>query len=75
MWVDAKRRLAEVSLAHGGSISACHGTCREGEVELLPVELGAGYDLMLKIKRELDPNNIMNPGKYMLDQAYAEEAR
>jgi glycolate oxidase len=70
MWVDAKRRLAEASLAHGGSISACHGTCREGEVELLPTELGGGFELMLKIKRELDPNNVMNPGKYLLDRAY-----
>ncbi len=27
---------------------------------------------MKTIKRALDPNNVMNPGKYLLDQAYEE---
>ena len=70
MWVKAKRDIAAVALAHGGSISACHGSCREGEVDLVPDELGRGFDLMLDIKRVLDPNNVMNPGKYHLDRAY-----
>jgi glycolate oxidase len=30
---------------------------------------------MLKLKRLLDPNNIMNPGKYLLDRAYQEAER
>jgi glycolate oxidase len=69
-WVGAKRDIAAAALAAGGSISACHGSCREGEVDLVPTELGGGYDVMLKVKRALDPNNIMNPGKYGLDRAY-----
>jgi glycolate oxidase len=72
-WVEAKRDIAAVAIRHGGSISACHGACREGEVDLVPVELGGGWDVMKKIKRTLDPNNVMNPGKYLLDQAYEEE--
>jgi len=72
-WVEAKRDIAAVAIAHGGSISACHGACREGEVDLVPLELGGGFDVMKKIKRALDPNNIMNPGKYLLDQAYEKE--
>jgi glycolate oxidase len=71
-WVDAKREIARVSIEHGGSISACHGACRDGEVDLVPVELGGGFEVMKQIKRALDPNNIMNPGKYLLDEAYEE---
>ncbi|MGH3093611.1 MAG: FAD-binding oxidoreductase, partial [Gaiellaceae bacterium] len=71
-WVDAKRELARVALEHGGSISACHGSCREGEVDLVPEELGGGFEVMKTVKRALDPNNVMNPGKYLLDGAYEE---
>ncbi|HHY65930.1 MAG TPA: FAD-binding oxidoreductase, partial [Alicyclobacillus sp.] len=53
-----------------GSISACHGATREREVDLVPTELGYGFELMKVIKRWADPNNIMNPGKYHLDAAY-----
>jgi glycolate dehydrogenase FAD-linked subunit len=71
-WVEAKRDIAAVAIEHGGSISACHGACREGEVDLVPLELGGGFDVMKSIKRALDPNNVMNPGKYLLDSAYSE---
>ena len=47
LWVDAKRDIAAAALAHGGSISACHGSCREGEVDLVPDELGRGFQVML----------------------------
>jgi glycolate oxidase len=69
-WVACKREIAEVALKYGGSITACHGATREGDVELVPEEMGGGFDVMKKIKRALDPNNVMNPGKYLLDQAY-----
>ncbi|MCH6169954.1 FAD-binding oxidoreductase [Pseudonocardia alaniniphila] len=74
MWVNAKRDIAAAALRHGGSISACHGSCREGEVDLVPQELGGGFEVMLQLKQALDPNNIMNPGKYHLDLAYAPDA-
>jgi glycolate oxidase len=74
-WVNLKREIAEVSLAHGGSITACHGATREGDAELVPTELGSAWQVVKAIKRTLDPNNIMNPGKQMLDEAYAEEVR
>lgn len=69
-WVDAKREIARVAIEAGGSISACHGSCRAGEVDLVPLELGGGFEVMKTVKRALDPNNVMNPGKYLLDEAY-----
>lgn len=73
MWVQAKREIARVAVAHGGSISACHGSCREGEVDVVPEELGGAYEVMRAIKRTLDPGNILNPGKYGLDGAFEED--
>jgi glycolate oxidase len=73
MWVTAKRAVAAAALRHGGSISACHGACREGEVDLVPQELGGGFEVMLQVKQALDPNNITK-GKYLPDLAYLPDA-
>ena len=67
---QCKSEIAEVALKYGGSITACHGATREGDAEFVPQEMGGGFDVMKKIKPALDPNNIMNPGKYVLDLAY-----
>lgn len=72
-WVECKREITRVSLKYQGSITSCHGSSREGDAEFVPVEMGGGFEVMKRIKKALDPNNIMNPGKNMLDQAYEEE--
>jgi len=69
-FVSLKREIAQTALDHGGSMTACHGATRAGDAELVPQEMGGGWDVMMGIKRLLDPNNIMNPGKQSLDQAY-----
>ena len=69
-WTACKKEIAQVAIDHGGSITACHGATRAGEVDLVPQELGGAFEVMKSIKRMLDPNNIMNPGKYLFDQAY-----
>jgi glycolate oxidase len=75
MWVQAKKDIATVAVEHRGSISSCHGACREGEVDVVPTELGGAYDVMKALKRTLDPNNVMNPGKYGLDGAFEEDLK
>jgi glycolate oxidase len=71
-FVSLKREIAEVALDHGGSLTACHGSTREGDAELVPREMGAAWHVVKQIKRTLDPLNIMNPGKQGLDEAYAD---
>jgi glycolate oxidase len=65
----AKELMDEV-LKVGGTVSVCHGLGMRRLDEYIPKELGHGYELMKKIKRVFDPNNIMNPGKLKLDVAY-----
>jgi glycolate oxidase len=73
-FVSLKHEIAKTVLDHGGSLTACHGATRAGDAELVPVEMGAGWEVVKKIKRTLDPNNIMNPGKQSLDEAYEERS-
>jgi glycolate oxidase len=72
-FVSLKREIAKTVLDHGGTMSAAHGGTRAGDAELVPTEMGSAWELMKRVKRMLDPNNIMNPGKQMLDEAYEEE--
>ena len=46
----------------GGSMEYCHGVGVK-LFHLLARDMGAGYDVARTLKRALDPNNIMNPGK------------
>ena len=46
-----------------GSISAEHGVGRLKRDEITHYKAPVEIELMRKIKRTLDPDNIMNPGK------------
>jgi D-lactate dehydrogenase (cytochrome) len=64
-WDDVNAVVFEVVLRHGGSISAEHGVGIMKR-ELLPdVKDKVAIDLMRTLKKTLDPNGILNPGKVL----------
>jgi FAD/FMN-containing dehydrogenase len=59
------RRIHDLVSEFGGSISAEHGIGRLKIEELRRYKSPVEIELMQAIKRELDPLNIMNPGKLL----------
>jgi len=57
------RIVHDTAMAHGGSISAEHGVGRLKRDELMGIRSPAANAAMIAIKRALDPQNIMNPGR------------
>jgi D-lactate dehydrogenase (cytochrome) len=55
-------QMAERALRLGGTVTGEHGV-GIGKLDYMQREHGEGYALMGEIKRALDPQNILNPGK------------
>ena len=55
-------RLVHRALAMGGTCSGEHGVGL-GKIGYLQEEHGEALEVMRTIKRALDPQNLMNPGK------------
>jgi D-lactate dehydrogenase (cytochrome) len=55
-------RLVKRAQAMGGTCTGEHGVGL-GKIDYLPVEHGEAVEVMKAIKRALDPDNRMNPGK------------
>ena len=66
-FVRAKSLASEVNrvaLSFGGTVTGEHGV-GTGKKEYMLEEHGNAYALMTTLKRAIDPNNIMNPGKIL----------
>lgn len=57
-------RLALRAIAMEGTCTGEHGI-GQGKMKYLELELGGAVDFMRSIKRAIDPDNIMNPGKIL----------
>ena len=65
-WEDYREALSEVaklSTGLGGSISGCTGVGLKNRDDLIHEFSDVALETMWKIKKVLDPINIMNPGK------------
>ena len=62
-WEDVNRVVHDIVVEMNGSISAEHGIGRMKVEELEHYRSKIELDLMRKIKRALDPDNILNPHK------------
>ena len=62
-WEAINRIVHDIVHAHGGSISAEHGIGQAKVDEIVRYKSPVALDAMRAVKRALDPDNIMNPGK------------
>ncbi|MHA1629430.1 MAG: FAD-binding oxidoreductase [Candidatus Heimdallarchaeota archaeon] len=64
----------ETTLQIGGTI-AHHHSIGLNRLQWMKDEWGAAYDVIKRIKKSLDPNNILNPGKLFLHEVGKKEQK
>ena len=64
-WAAVKRAACEAIVAHGGTITHHHAVGRD-HAPYMEAEVGrTGLDILRAVKAQLDPAEIMNPGKLL----------
>ena len=63
---DIALEFIELTMKHHGTLSAEHGLGM-AKSPYIGAELGSAAEVMNKIKKALDPDNILNPGKMVFD--------
>jgi alkyldihydroxyacetonephosphate synthase len=62
-WAEVKRAACEAIVAHGGTITHHHAVGRD-HAPYMEAEVGSsGLNVLQAVKEELDPEDVMNPGK------------
>ena len=64
----ALKEVAQLATGLGGSISSCHGVGIQHRNNIRMEYTDVALKVMRDIKRVLDPDNIMNPGKMLPDE-------
>jgi FAD/FMN-containing dehydrogenase len=64
-WREMNAAVFAVVLKHGGSISAEHGIGRLKREHMREIKSPVELQMMQDVKRLLDPNGILNPGKVL----------
>lgn len=64
-WEEISRAVHDIVHRFGGSISAEHGLGVMKHNEIARYKSAAELDVMAALKRTLDPNGILNPGKLL----------
>jgi FAD/FMN-containing dehydrogenase len=59
------RTVHDLVVSYGGSISAEHGIGQLRRDELRHYKSSLEMEMMMCIKRAIDPNQLMNPGKLL----------
>ena len=63
--IELAENMSKRALENGGTVTGEHGVGM-GKIKFMEAEHGEGWNIMKEIKNQLDPKNILNPGKLVL---------